>query len=160
MGDVREAIAALSGGIARETSHGGREDGAVVREDFLPLPVDRTVEIRLDLDLDFAGDFDVRDDLEGARVKPVVFVPEERADLVDREALRTALLERGAVYVKAPLVHVVRREAKRDARHDVEVPLEESLRLFVEETRPRDAEAKVEFAAALAREADAGEGTL
>jgi hypothetical protein len=150
---ARDPLAALSGGIASETTHGGRDDGAVVRENFLPLPVDRTLELRLEFGENL-GDVDVR----GARVKPILFVPEEKADLVDREALRAKLIERGAVYVKAPTVHVIRKAIKRDERHRADVPLEESLRLFAGETRPRDADAKGEFAAALAREADAAEG--
>ncbi len=150
---ARDPLAVLSGGVVSETTHGGRADGAVVRENFLPLPVDRTIELRLEFGEDL-GDVDV----EGARVKPILLVPEEKADLVDREGLRSKLMEKGAVYVKAPIVHVVRRAVKRDERHDADVPLEESLRLFAGETKPRDAEEKVAYAVALAREADAAEG--
>jgi hypothetical protein len=156
---VNDAITRLSDGVIRETTHGGRDDGAVVRENFLPLPVDRTVELRIEIGESFDGEIGGFPDLAGARVKPVVFVPEERAELFDRDALREKLEEAGAIYVKAPTVHTIRRVVRRDARHDVDVPLEESLRIFAEETKPRDADAKVEFAAALAREADAGEGS-
>lgn len=125
---------------------------------FVPLPVDRTVELRLEFGADWDGEIVyARSDVEGARVKPVVFVAEEKADLVDREAIRATLVELGAVYVRAPMVHVVRNVVRRDERHDVEIPLEESIRLFAEETKPRDAEAKVAFALELAREADADE---
>ena len=126
---------------------------------FVPLPVERTIELRLELEADWDGGFEPTDfpDVLGARVKPVVFVVEERANLLDREALRASLEELGAVYVRTPLVHVLRKVVRRDERHDVEIPLEESIELFAEETKPRDAEAKVAFAVALAREADAGE---
>jgi len=124
---------------------------------FLPLPVEPTLEIRFELDEAWDGAWRLPAAVSGARVKPVVSVPEARAEAVDRAALRRAVLEAGAVYCKLPEVHVRRREVRRDERHDVELPLEESLRIFAEETRPRDAERFVEFAAALAREADAGE---
>lgn len=150
-----DPIAILSGGIVSETTHGG------VRENFLPLPVDRLLELRWELGEDFAGEYALDErSLEaikaGARVKPVIFVPESKLELVDREAVRTWLLELGAKYVRAPLIHVARRTTRRDARHDVEIPLEESIRIFADETRPRDKVAKRVFAAALAREADAG----
>jgi hypothetical protein len=124
---------------------------------FVPLPADRTIELRFELGEDWDGGFEPADfpDVLGARVKPVLFVAEERADLVDREAIRATLEELGAIYVRAPLVHVVRKVVRRDERHDVEIPLEESIGLFAEETKPRDAEAKVAFALELAREADA-----
>ena len=123
---------------------------------FVPLPVERTIEIRFELDEDWNGDLEFPD-VVGARVKPVIFVAEERANLVDRDAIRSTLEELGAIYVRTPLVHVVRKVVRRDERHDVEIPLEDSIELFAEETKPRDAEAKIAFAVALAREADAGE---
>jgi hypothetical protein len=46
---------------------------------------------------------------------------------------------------------------KRDDRHDVELSLEESIRVFAEETRPADVGEKVAFAVEIAREADGGE---
>lgn len=156
----RDPIAVLSGGVVSETSHGGREDGAVVRENFLPLPVDRTLELRWDLGNGFPADGEPEiPDVAGARVKLVIFVAEESVMHLDRDGLRDRILSAGAKYCKAPVVHVVRKAEHRDARHAVDVPLEESLRLFAEETKPREAEDKVEFAAGLAREADAGEGS-
>lgn len=123
---------------------------------FVPTPADRTVEVRVELGEDWEGGIEFPD-VRGARVKPVIFVAEERADLVDREAIRTVLEELGAVYVRTPLVHVVRKVVRRDERHAVDLPLEESIRLFAEETTPRDAGEKIAFALELAREADAGE---
>lgn len=131
-------------------------DRGYVKHHFLPLPADRTLEIRWDLDDDFDGSFEFPDGVSGARVKPVIHVPEGKVGLVDRDGLRKVLLDAGAIYCKAPTVHVARRKVKRDERHAVEVPLEESLRIFAEETNPRDPDRRVEFAAALAREADAG----
>lgn len=150
---ANDPVSALSGGIISQRSHGGREDGAVVMETVLPLPIDRTLEIRWDV----GDDLSALPDVAGARVKPVVFVREEDAAALDLVDLRNRILGAGAVYCRAPIVHVVRSEVKRDARHAADVPLEESLRIFAEETRPEDAGAKVEFAAGLAREADAGE---
>lgn len=126
-----------------------------MNETILPLPVDRLVEVVYQLDRDFDGVFEVPPSVEGARVKPVVYVPEEKLELVRKDELRELLLRAGAVYVKAPTVHVIRKRRRRDERHDVELDLEASLAIFAEETGA-DA-AKVEFAAALAREADAGE---
>ena len=134
------------------------EPTEVPGQHFVPLPVDRTIELRFELGEDWDGNLVFsKGDVEGARVKPVVFVAEERADLVDRDAIRATLEELGAVYVRAPLVHVVRKVVRRDERHAVEIPLEDSIELFAEETKPRDAAEKVAFAVALAREADAGE---
>lgn len=148
---ARDPISVLSGGVVAENVFGGR-----VRQNFLPLPVDRTLELRFDLGDEFDGTLDLDVDVEGARVKPVVFVPEGKVDLLDREEIQRALLAAGAKYVKVPVVHVVRTVAHRDERHDVEISLEESIRIFAEETKPRDVDEKVAFAAALARESDAG----
>ena len=126
------------------------------RERFLPLPVDRHVELTFEFPetIDLAV-FD-SNVVVGARVKPIVIVSEEKLETLDREAIRRAILEKGAVHCRAPEVRVVRRKVKRDERHAADVPLEESLRIFAEETRARNAEWKVGFAAELAREADAG----
>lgn len=124
---------------------------------FLPLPAEPTREVRFNLDDDWDGTWSLNSDVSGARVKPVVSVPEGSAEAVDRAALRKLILDAGAVYCKQPEVHVRRREVRRDARHDVELSLEDSLRIFAEETQPRDAERFVKFAAAIAREADSGE---
>ena len=124
---------------------------------FLPLPVEPTREIRFELDADWDGRWKIDPELvRGARIKPVVFVPEERASEVDKASLRQLFLDTGATYCKLPEVHVHRKEVRRDARHDVELSIEESLWLFASETRPKNTEDKVLFAAALAREADAG----
>jgi hypothetical protein len=155
-----DPISVLSDGVVSETTYGGREDGSIVRENFIPLPVDRTIEVRLELAENFDGDLDLllTDlDFRDARVKPVLFVPEAVVDLLSRDALRESILQAGALYCRTPIVHVVRTVVHRDERHDVEIPLEESLRIFAEETKPRDADGKVSFAAELAREADAGE---
>ncbi len=123
---------------------------------FVELPVDRALELRFDLDLAFDGAFRLPD-VAGARVKVVVYVPEDVADLVDRVSLRNQIEEAGAIYVKDPVVHVIRSEVRRDARHEADLSLEESIAIFAAETSPRDAENKVAFAVALAREADGGE---
>lgn len=120
-----------------------------VREYDLPLPVDRTLELRWDALPD--GDLP---DVAGARVKPVLFLDEVESTTFDRGAFKERLREAGAVYVKAPVVHVLRRRSARDDRHAADVPLEESLRMFAQETHC--GVDHVEFAAALAREADAG----
>lgn len=125
------------------------------REEFLPLPVDRPLELVWDLDADWDGTLALPD-VTGARVKCVLRVVEERAALADPAALRRRVLEAGAVFCKTPEVVVLRRRELRDERHAVDLPLEESLRLFAAETLVPDPEAKVAFAAALAREADAG----
>lgn len=150
---VRDPISVLSNGAVSKTTHGGRDDGAIVSEHFLPLPVDRTLELRWDVGV-VPEEMEIPDVVD-ARVKPVVYV--EEGAIFDAEKFKKVLLEAGAKYVRSPLVHVVRRETRRDERHDVEIPLEESLGLFAEETSPRDPEGKIEFAAAVAREADAGE---
>jgi len=132
-----------------------RSSPARPRERFVELPVDRHVEVLLD----FVENPDLLLDeslLKGARVKPVVVVPEERVETFDREALRKAVLKAGAESCRPPEVRVVRKRVKRDERHAADVPLEESLRIFAAETRARDAGEKVSFAAELAREADAG----
>ena len=130
-----------------------------VGDRFLPLPAEPTRELRWDLPEDWDGAIPVDADLvRGARVKPVVTVPEARLAALDPEALRARILELGATYCKAPLVHVLRKRTARDERHATELPLEDSLAIFAEETRVRDPEEAVRFAAALAREADAGGG--
>ena len=130
-----------------------------VEHRFLDVSADPTIEVRFEIPASWDGRFPLNPEaLTGTRVKPVVLVPEELASEVDRHALRQEILEAGAVYCKVPIVQVARRKVKRDARHAVELPLEESLRLFAAETRTEDPETVVEFAAALAREADAEEG--
>lgn len=125
---------------------------------FLALPVDRTIELRFDFGEDWDGSIDLDlPRLAGARVKPVVYVSDAVVDRFDREALRHRILSAGAAYCRASLVHVVRRVARRDVRHDVALTLEESVRVFAEETAPSAVEEKVVFAVALAREADSGE---
>jgi hypothetical protein len=145
----RIAVDRLARWDARPTGdHGDR---------FLPLPVDRTIELRFDLGDDWDGAIELEPDLTGARVKPVVHVAEAVVERFDRNGLKDRILEAGATYCKAPVVHVVRTVVKRDDRHDVELSLEESIRVFAEETRPADAGEKVVFAVEIAREADGGE---
>lgn len=146
--------------IAVDVEHHLARWGAVREgEDrFLPLPVDRTIELRFEFGADWDGTIDLDlAALAGARVKPVVFVAEEVAERFDRDGLRNRILAAGVVYCRAPLVHVARKVTRRDERHAVEAPLEESIRIFAEETTPPDVDAKVAFAVELAREADAGE---
>lgn len=128
-----------------------------IREEFIPLPVDRLLELASDW-VDGRLDLDLRalPALRGATVKLTVRVPEEQLAEFDREGLRAAVLAAGAAACRAPTVHVIRREERRDARHAAELPLEDSLRIFAEEVRAPDAGERVAFAAALAREADAG----
>jgi hypothetical protein len=134
---------------------GGVREG---KDTFLPLPVDRTIELRFELDEDWDGAIDLDPEaLAGARVKPIVFVAGAVVDRFDRDDLRLRIIHAGAIYCRAPLVHVVRTVVRRDERHAVEVPLEESLRMFAEETSPAGADRKVAFAAGLARAADGGE---
>jgi hypothetical protein len=149
---VLDPLVALSGGVVSRTTFRGRATNS-----FLPLPVDRTIELRIEIGEDFSGDFELGnlDRFVGARVKPVLYVRESAVETVDRSALRDAILALGAKYVKTPIVHVVRRIVRRDERHDVELDLEDSLRLFAEETGVSDPERKVAFAVALARESDA-----
>lgn len=123
---------------------------------FVSLPVEPTRELRFELDANWDGRWPIQPTLvAGARIKPVVFVPEAIAANVDKFGLKAEFEALGATYVKTPHVHVVREKTTRDARHAVDLPLEESLRIFAEETRTSDL-AKVAFAAAIAREADAG----
>lgn len=123
------------------------------QERFLPLPVTPAVELtaewdgRLDLDPEV---------IRGAAVKLVLRVPEDRLAELDREALRAEVLAAGADSCRSPVIHVVRRREARDARHAAELSLEDSLRIFAEEVRAPDLEERVNFAAALAREADSG----
>jgi hypothetical protein len=125
---------------------------------LLDVSADRTIEVRFELPAEWDGRFPLDPEaLTGARVKPVVLVPEELASEVDRHALRAEILDAGAAYCKVPAVQVARRRVKRDARHETALPLEESLRIFAEETKPERAEEVLRFAAALARAADAGE---
>lgn len=139
-----------------EVTHGRGEGEKPISHRFLDLDADPTLEVRFELPAEWDGAFPLEGAaLKGARVKPVVFVPEELSAEVDRHALRSAILETGAVYCKVPIVQVARKKVKRDERYAVELPLEESLRIFAEETRAEDAERLVKFAAALAREADA-----
>jgi len=127
------------------------------RERFLEVGADRTIELRWELEASWDGRFRVDpEEVAGARVKPVILVPEELVEHVARHELRQTILDAGAVYCKVPTVQVIRRKVTRDARHHVDLPLEDSLRLFAEEVTAEDAEEKVKFAATLAREADAG----
>ncbi len=129
-----------------------------VRNRFVNYNAQPTRELRWELRSDWDGEFRVRKgDVKGARIKPVILIPEEAVSFLDRHAIRQKILDFGAVYCKVPIVHVLRERVKRDDRHRVELSLEESLRIFAEETRPEDPEGKVKFAAALAREADSGE---
>lgn len=122
-------------------------------EEFVELPVDRLIEFTVHLGMDFDGRVTLPE-VSGARVKPVIFIPAERVDLLDRVGLVADLKSKGATAVKAPVVHVVRSVERRDERHDVDLPLEESLRLFAEETGVTDP-GRIEMALKLAREADA-----
>lgn len=129
-----------------------------VRNKFVDYGAQPTRELRWELSPDWNGDLQIsKKDVKGARIKPVILIPEEVVNLLDRHALKKIILDLGAVYCKVPIVHVLKKRAKRDDRHRVELSLEESLKLFAEETRPEDPEEKVKFAAALAREADSGE---
>jgi len=128
-----------------------------MRDRFIETGADPTLEVRWELDTGWNGRFAIPESVAGARVKPVVYVSEELSDQVDRHGLRTEILEAGAIYCKVPTVHVARRKVKRDARHEVELTIEESLRLFAEETKPSDPKGLVKFAAKLARAADSGD---
>jgi hypothetical protein len=130
-----------------------------VREEFIPLPVTPVVELSFDLGEDWDGrlaGLGIPEGIAGASVKLVLRVAEERVAELDRDAIRAAVLAAGAVSCRAPVVHVTRRRDARDARHAAELPLEDSLRIFAEEVRAPEPAERVAFAAALAREADAG----
>lgn len=130
----------------------------VVRNKFVDYGAQPTRELRWELRSDWDGEFLVPSkDVKGARIKPVILIPEEVVNLLDRHALKQRILDLGAVYCKVPIVHVLRNRVKRDERHRVELSLEESLGIFADETRPKDSEGKVKFAVSLAREADSGE---
>lgn len=125
---------------------------------FFKLGADATREVVFELSSDWNGVFDIDPELmNGARIKPVVFVPEEIAAQVDMHALRQVIIEAGAIYCKVPTIHVARKKVTRDERHDVTLSLEESLEIFAEETNPTDADKLISFAAKVARDADEGE---
>ncbi len=125
---------------------------------FLKLNADKTREVVFELSSDWNGVFFIDPKLiKGARIKPVVFVPEELSAQVDRHVLRQAILDAGAIYCKVPTVHISRKKVTRDERHDVTLTLEESLNIFAEETNPTDAPNLISFAAKIARQADEGE---
>lgn len=129
-----------------------------VRNKFVDYRAQPIREICWKIPSDWNGEiWVVERDVKGARIKPVILIPEEVVNLLDRHAVRQKILDFGAVYCKVPIVHVLRKRTKRDDRHRVELSLEESLKIFAEETRPEDSEGKVKFAASLAREADSGE---
>lgn len=130
-----------------------------VREEFIPLPVTPAVELSFDLGEDWDGrlsSLGLPEAVRGAAVKLVLRVAEERLGELDREGFRAAVLAAGAESCRAPVVHVTRKREARDDRHAAELTLEDSLRIFAEEVRAPDAAERVAFAAALAREADAG----
>lgn len=133
--------------------------GERCKETFLPLPATPAVELSFELGEDWDGrlaGLGLPEGIRGAAVKLVLLVAEERVAELDREALREMVLAAGAASCRPPVVHVTRRREARDARHAAELPLEDSLRIFAEEVRAPDAAERVAFAAALAREADAG----
>jgi len=130
-----------------------------IREQFIPLPVTRVVELSIDLMEDWDGSLDSIDlppDAKGASVKPLVHISEDRLAELDRTALMKRILAFGASACRLPVVQVSRRREKRDERHASELSLEESLTIFAEEVRSPEPEERVAFAVALAREADAG----
>lgn len=127
-----------------------------LKEKLIKLPVSRLLELTWELDSTFEGIIDIEADVAGARVKPVLYVPEEKLKLVDKNQLTQDLINAGASYIKAPTIHTIRKKVKRDDRHDVELSIEESLEIFAEETKVRDVDVKIAFAAELAREADSG----
>jgi len=122
--------------------------------EFIRLPVDRLVEVVLDFDESGGSQITAPPDLEGCRIKLILNVPEEVAESIDPEAERQEILKLGASHVKTPEVRIIRKDVQRDDRHHIDVPLEESLRMFAEETQISDSDRRVEFAATLAREAD------
>jgi hypothetical protein len=125
---------------------------------FVKLGADATREVIFELSSDWDGMFCIDPKImKGARIKPVVFVPEEIVAQVDRHALRQSIIEAGAVYCKVPTVHISRKKITRDERHDVSLSLEESLEIFAEETSPEDADKLISFAAKVARDADEGD---
>jgi hypothetical protein len=130
-----------------------------VAEEFIPLPVIPVVEVSLNLGEDWDGTIrsvEIPKTILGANVKLLLRVSERWFAELDREVFQAAILKSGAVSCRPPVVHVVRKREARDERHAAELTLEESLRIFAEEVRAPDSVERVAFAAALAREADAG----
>jgi len=121
---------------------------------FIPLPVDRLVVVDLRVEEGAVVGLPKSSDVAGCLVKVRIEVPAEQIDVFDKEFLRQQIIELGAAHVRAVEVRVLRREAVRDDRHAVELSIEDSLRIFAEETKIQDAERRIAFAAALAREAD------
>ena len=126
-----------------------------MKQTFIPLPVDRLVEIVLDISDSGTYEMPKAHAFDGCRVKVVINVPEEWAENINPAGIAEQFKASGATHVKAPVVRVLRKDVVRDERHVVDLPLEDSLRLFAEETKITDAERRIDFAAKVAREADA-----
>ena len=142
-------------GLIEEPDTTQKFDG--VTETFVQLPTEPTREVRWDLAPDWNGKLDLkRDWIKGSRIKPVIFVPEERLHEIDRAELRSRILQKGATYCKAPEIHVIRKKVTRDSRHAADMPTKDSLKLFAEETKAREAKLKIAYALKLAVEADEG----
>lgn len=125
-----------------------------MKERFIKLPANRLVAI--DVRVPDCGKWSVpTDGLDrSCIVKLTITVPEHRLQEVDRKTIQT-YVQSFVHQCRTPDVVVLRRTAKRDAEHRPELPLVESLQLFAQETNPPDPKHKVQFAAQLAREADA-----
>lgn len=118
------------------------------------IPISRLVEVAVDVAVDGTCRWSHVSRLDGCRVKLTVSVPEELVDTVSVDSLVERAKTLGAEHVRTPEVRVVRKDVVRDERHHVDVPLEESLRIFAEETKVSGIDRLVEFAASVAREAD------
>lgn len=125
-----------------------------MKQKFVPLPVEELVEYVVDINE--SGTYPILEahSFEGFRVKLVINVPEEWVENIDPAGIAKQFRLAGASHVKTPEVRVIRKDVVRDERHHVDVPLEESLRLFADETKIQDAERRIAFAAKVAREAD------
>lgn len=124
---------------------------------FIPLPATPLLELHWEItDRGQLDDMALGRNVTDAIVKPVVVITEHLAELFNRQALKTLIESMGAKHCRTPIVHVVRKQITRDERHTTELPIEESLGLFADETHTSTAGPRVAYAAALAREADAG----
>ena len=128
-----------------------------VKNTFRPIGAVPLREFRFELGEDWGGKWTIDGmQVQGAMIKPVVIVPESISANVDKFGLKKEFEDLGAVYVKAPIVHVVKEQTRRDDRHAVDLPLKKSLEIFADETRAKHAQEKIEFAIQIANEADVG----
>lgn len=121
-----------------------------IKDKFIKLPVDPIHEIVIK-ELDYELDEKL---IKGSRIKPIVYIKEEKLDQFDSNLLKKRIFKLGAIYCKNPIINVIRKKIRRDSRHDFILQLEDSIKLFAKETRPKNKDKKIEFTIQLAKEAD------